>query len=117
VARFRWLPAGTPRNLLTRLAVGYRRQAGSDRTLTTRCCSTFYLRRTRSGGDRRLLQKISLAEAGEEVGFALDSLLEEAGFEPSVPRGGDGCRVPGPTAPGAGCSSMQEAPRTARSRC
>jgi hypothetical protein len=85
VARFRWLPAGTPRNLLTRLAVGYRRQAGSDRTLTTRCCSTFYLRRTRSGGDRRPLQKISLAEAGEEVGFALDSLLEEAGFEPSVP--------------------------------
>jgi hypothetical protein len=85
VARFRWLPAGTPRNLLTRLAVGYRRQAGSDRTLTTRCCSTFYLRRTRSGGDRRPLQKISLAEAGEEVGFALDSPLEGAGFELLVP--------------------------------
>ena len=36
----------------------------------------------------------------EEVRFAEDSPLEGDGFEPSVPRGGDGCRVPGPTAPG-----------------
>ncbi len=46
-------------------------------------------------GERRAFAPAATEDTGER-----DSPLEGDGFEPSVPRGGDGCRAPGPTSPG-----------------